>query len=212
MRWPKTLAVPLIAALGLAAACGGDSGGAPPTVTPSPAATPAAVDTSAWLTYQDAAHGFELHYPRDGQIHKNAPFAVPFASDQEIGTQIDLPLLVLGTALLEKYVFIEAGERPAAECERPELAARTGDAIPDGVAEVRLNGVHFWKTDALAGAAGIWWRAQSYQAANGTSCVVLQTVMLGYNPAIYADPPPAYDRAAETAIFDEILATFRWLE
>ena len=40
----------------------------------------------------------------------------------------------------------------------------------------------------------------------------LTGVLHSTNPAMYPTPPPEYDPAGEAAVFDEIVATFRWLE
>jgi len=165
------------------------------TETPSPTLTPTAtstVSTENWLTYTDAIHGFEFKYPPGGQI-------VPGVDNVP---RISLPIQP-GTNLVEKYLEVFATEN-STTCHSPLTT-------PNPPETVIINGISFLKETATEGAAGSLYQWVAYSTARDTVCVTLSFVLHSHDPSMFSTPPPVFDRAAETAVFGQIVSTFTWL-
>ena len=221
----RRLLVPLLLASLTVAACGetnSKSSASPtpsatneqvaqPTPTVEVLAPPADIDTSGWQLYRDEAHGFELKYPPDARLTRDAP-AEPGVRGNRPGVRVDLPKAP-GTNLVGKYVFITVSERSVETCGPPGLGGTpVGAKPPQGVESVRYNGVDFWKEQILAGMMMHAWGGASYWASNGVSCVTMSTVLASISPSALSTPPPRFDMEEEAEIFPAIMSTFRWLD
>lgn len=158
---------------------------------------------AGWLTYRDEAHGFEVSSPDSGIPINSNP---PTVGDEE-SVRIDLPFAP-DTNLGEKYLQIDVRSgsetciSPYAEGFDPsELDAET----------VMIGGRSWQKTSRMGVAAGNIYEFTAYSTAQNGVCVVLTFVLHSYNTGNFPTPPAEFDRAAESAVFEEIAATFRWL-
>ena len=156
-----------------------------------------ACSISSWSTYTNTAYGFSLQYPMGGTIQ-------PGATDTAI--RIQLPI-TLGTNLAEKYLDI-AVQTGVPTCESPLAAGYTPAPTPTSLT---INGLSWVRESDSEGAAGSLFDWTAYSTVSGSVCVVLTFVLHSHNPAIYATPPPTFDRAAESSVFVLIVDTFRWL-
>ena len=169
-----------------------------PTFTPFPQVTdtPSSTPIPGWLTYTDLTYAFQFMYPPDSQID---------AGNTDSFTRIYLPITP-GTNLGHKYLEMIVSEN-ANPCQSP-LATQS---ILETSQTVVINGISFLKqTGGDAGAGQIYqWVAFSTQRAN--ICVSFDFILHSSNPGNFATPPPVFDYAAETAVFDQMAATFTWL-
>lgn len=145
-----------------------------------------------WLTYSDPA-GFSIQHPLTWQQRNN---------------EGDPPLFSLeaapGTTLLEKYVQIYVTP-DATECSQKLYG---GETIPPS--EVTINGVQFLKEAGAGLGAGNVYEWTGYSTMKGTTCISILFVLHSANPGVYSTEPPAFDYAAESAVFDEMINTFRY--
>ncbi len=174
----------------------------PPVDTPVPPATPTVPVTSTspagnWLTFTNITYGFQFNHPGDGQI-------VPGGSDTS--TRIALPF-VQGTNLREKYM-----EMVVVENVNPCRSPLAGISMVDTSGTVVINGIPFLKeTGGDAGAGNIYqWVA--YSTPRDNACVSLEFVLHSLNAGNFPTPPPVFDYAAESLVFDQIVSTFAWLD
>jgi hypothetical protein len=152
------------------------------------------VDYSTWLIYcnQDVHFGFK-YPPGGGNI-----------TATDTGVRIPLPFTP-GTNLAEKYIEV-AVLRDVSNCSSP-LAEGNGNVKES---QVTINGLVFKKqTGGDAGAGNIYeWEA--YSTLRGDTCVSVGFVLHSTNPQNYPTPPAEFDRAAETAVYQAIMATVSW--
>ena len=76
---------------------------------------------------------------------------------------------------------------------------------------VTINGISFLKQtggDATAGHVNTW---TAYSTVRDNVCVSLDFVLRAANLGNFPTPPSAFDEAAETAVFGQIVATYTWL-
>jgi hypothetical protein len=157
--------------------------------TPTPAATPAA----DWLTFTNRRYGFEFKYPPPGPI---------IAANDTFAT-IHLPF-VQGTVLQDKSLYVSALEN-ANTC-------MGGYPLPQSSENVTINGIPFLKQTGQDRGTTYLFRWTSYSTPRNNVCVSLNFILYSLNPGQPATPPVVYDEAAESAIFEQIIATYRWLE
>jgi hypothetical protein len=161
----------------------------PLTATPSPTATP-----SDWLTYTSTKYGFEFKYPKEGQI----------VSQTDNYAKIQLPI-VPGTSLMEKYLELTIAD-PFDTCRNP-----LGLGGVQFSETVTINGITFLREGAREGAAGNLYDWVAYSTTRGTTCVSMAFVLHALDPGAMATPLPVFDKAAESAVFGQIMVTFTWL-
>ncbi|MFZ6030113.1 MAG: META domain-containing protein [Chloroflexota bacterium] len=149
-----------------------------------------------WQTCHSPQYTFEVQYPPQGTLTAHAATLA----------RIDLPF-EQGTNLAEKYLEILVSETPIT-CTSP-LAEGYAQGVP--VEPVEVNGLTFAKQSGQEVAAGNIYHWEAYSISWNQVCVSLNFVLHAYQPALKPTPPPAYDYAAETEIFEKIVATFRWL-
>lgn len=169
-----------------------------PTVTPTVTATPTATTTASplsdWNTYQNVTYGFLFKFP-PGSIFSNQAV--------DTNARIYLPLVEAGTNLGEKYLEVNVTEN-ATECKSPNPGQSTSE-------NVTINSIPFLKETGQDAAAGNRYNWFSYSTTKDTTCINLSFVLHSTVPENYPTPPPEYDMAAESAVFDTIMSTFGWI-
>ncbi|HEX2995127.1 MAG TPA: CARDB domain-containing protein, partial [Anaerolineales bacterium] len=170
------------------------------TVTATPASqTPTPTQTNIpgdWLSYTNTAWAFELKYP---------PQSERFFETAN-GVLIKLPIAP-GTNLAEKYLQVSVNE-DVNPCQSP-LSSTSPPGSPTET--VVINGISFFKQ--TGGDAGMnqvheW---VGYSALKGNACISLDFVLHSINPGVFATPPPVFDKAAESAVFAQVMSTFAWV-
>ena len=167
------------------------SGG--PTFTPPPASTATPTVPADWLTFTNTTYGFQFKYPPQGQIASGGTDSF---------TRINLPF-VPGTNLSEKYLEVVVGQN-VTECKSPLPTQDPG-------VTVTINGINFLKQTGAEGAAGSLYQWVAYSTLREGVCVSLNFILHSRNPGNFATPPPVFDFAAESAVFDQMVGTFAWL-
>ncbi len=173
---------------------------------PAPGATLAATATSAttatippgWLCYTDTTYAFEVCYPSDATLSDETPSHV----------RIHLTIAA-GTNLQEKWMDVDGSNVPP-DCQSPQAAGFDPSVIT--TSHQTIAGLDFLLQSAGEGAAGSLYQWMGYSTQRADVCASLTGVLHSTNPAMYETPPVLFDQAAESAVFDQIAATFRWLE
>lgn len=160
-----------------------------PTFTPTATETP----STGWLTFINLTYGFQFQYPQEGQIEDGRT---------DTFARIDLPF-VPGTNLSAKYLEVIVGEN-ATECKSPLQTQDPG-------VTVTINGISFLKQTGAEGAAGSLYQWVAYSAHRDNVCVSLDFILRSHDPGNFSTPPPVFDFAAESAIFEQIMTTYAWL-
>jgi hypothetical protein len=101
------------------------------------------------------------------------------------------------------------GSSGPALCQSPQAAGYDSSAIES--APRTIAGLDFLVQKASDGAAGNLYEWIGFSTQRADVCASLTGVLHSTNPAMYATPPVLFNKAAETAVFDQIAATFRWL-
>ena len=175
-----------------------------PTFTPTPSATlPSSTVTATptspvddWLTFTDQTYGFQFKYPPQGSI---------VAGGDDNFTRIDLPF-IQGTNLTEKYLEVVVVEN-VNPCQSP-LATQS---MLETSENVTINGISFLKQTGQDGTAGHINKWTAYTTIHDNACISLDFILRAANPGVYTTPPPLYDEAAESAVFEQIVSTYAWL-
>ncbi|RJP48914.1 MAG: hypothetical protein C4583_13415 [Anaerolineaceae bacterium] len=175
-------------------------GGELPSATSTPTITPTTTtgaDTSTWTMFENTKYKFQFKYPPLSTI----------ASQSDTEARIDLPFTG-GTLLTSKYININV-----AEGVNPCKNTVASSGIPTSSENVTINGITFLKETGSDAAAGSVFEWESYSAVrpNTNACVSIGFVLRSSNPGNYATPPPTFDKAVESAIFQTILSTFAWM-
>ena len=185
-----------------------------PTQTPEPS-TPTVTETSSpgfptqppasqtamptvpvdWLTFTNSTFGFQFQYPPQGQIQ---------VGSNDGDTRINnLPIVQPGTNLTRKFMEVFAGQN-VTECKSPLPTQDPGQMVT-------INGISFLKQTGLEGAAGSTFQSVVYSTLRDGVCVNLGFVLQSHDPSSFPTPPPVFDYATETALFDQIVTTYTWL-
>jgi hypothetical protein len=171
-----------------------------PTIMPSP--TPSITPTpttpvDAWLTFTNVTYGFLFKYPPQGMIGSGG---------NDNFTRIDLPF-VQGTNLGEKYLEMIVVEN-ASLCQSP-LATQS---MLETSETVIINGISFLKQTGGDAGAGNLYQWVAYSTSRDNACVSLDFILHSLNPGNYfPTPPPVFDYAVESAVFEQIVSTYTWL-
>ena len=169
-------------------------GSGSPTLTPTAVFTPTPTPvTNDWLTFTNLTYGFQFKYPPQGQI---------VSGGTDSFTRINLPFAA-GTNLSEKYLEMVVGQN-VTECKSPLQTQDPG-------VTVTINGINFLKQTGAEGAAGSLYQWVAYSTLRDGVCVSLNVILHSHNPGNFATPPPVFDFAAESAVFDQMVGTFAWL-
>ena len=169
-------------------------GSEPPTITPVPPTITITPSTNDWLTYINSTYGFQFMYPPQAQIFNQFPESL----------LMNLPIIP-GTNLMEKYLETSVTQN-AGTCQSPLATPMHGTSET-----VTINGISFLKqTDGDAGAGNFHdWVA--YSTARDNTCVSMGFVLHYLNAGTSDPPQPEFDRAAESAVFAQMMTTFTWL-
>lgn len=166
----------------------------PPTSTPVPPTATSTPSTSDWLTYTNTTYGFQFKYPPQSQI----------TNQQNNFVHISLPIQ-LGTNLGEKYLETVVTEN-ASSCQSslPQPPSGTSETVV-------INGIPFFKQTGGDAAAGNLYEWVAYSTLHNTDCVSMGFVLHSLNPSNFATPIPVFDKAAESAVFEQIVQTLAWI-
>ena len=157
-----------------------------PTATPNP--------TSGWESYLSENYGFTFKYPNGS----------PLSEQTDTHVRIALPIVTAGTNLSEKYVDMTVVEG-ANPCKSPDIGG-----MPATTETVTINGIQFLKESGGDAGAGNIYDYVAFSAAADGNCVSLSFVLHSLNPGNFPVPPPEFDKAVESAVFDLIIKTFDW--
>jgi photosystem II stability/assembly factor-like uncharacterized protein len=167
-------------------------GATPPTPTPTATQTPPPVD---WLKYTNPTYGFEFKYPPQAQI----------VDQSNNSLKMNLPFTP-GTNLREKYLQVSVVEN-ANPCQSP-LSSISPPGSPTET--VVFNGISFLKQ--VGGDAGVGHLRQwvGYSTLKNNACISMDFVLHSLAPDNSSTPPPVFDKAAESAVFAQMMGTFVW--
>lgn len=162
---------------------------------PTPTPLPQQIPNATWNTYQDSYVGFRFQYPSTWVQDPDYPNYFT----------LDLPRT---TTLYQKEMYL-TGWRSQLPCNNPKAGGIVEEAAPEQV-KVTVNGIHFIREQAIdrdASAVHDW---TSYSTVKGEYCINLVFILHSSQASAYATPPPEFDHAAESVVFDEILNTFHF--
>jgi len=155
---------------------------------------PTQTPIAGWLTFINSTFGFQFQYPPQGQIQ---------ADSNDSNTRINnLPIVQPGTNLEHKFMDVLVGQN-VTECKSLQ--------VQDPGVTVTINGIPFLKQIGSQGAAGSLFQMVEYSTLRDGVCVNLEFVLQSQDPSFFPTPPPVFDYATETALFDQIIGTYMWL-
>ncbi len=160
------------------------------TATSTPTATVQASSQSGWSTYQNAKFAFSFQYPPGSSV----------ASQSDNGGRVYLPFAA-ATNLVQKYVDVSIVE-DATQCKSPATTPQASGQ------DVTINGIPFLKETGSEGAAGQMYDWVAYSSDKGGDCISMTFVLHSSNAGNFPTPPPVFNSAAESAVFDTIMSTF----
>lgn len=163
-----------------------------PTFTPTVTGTP----SNGWLTLTNLTYGFQFQYPAGGEVASGS---------DDTFTRIDLPFTA-GTNLGEKYLEVIPALNPTV-CQSP-LATQSMLQTSESVV---INGLPFLKQTGSDAGAGNLYQWVAYSTSRDNVCVSLDFILHSHNPGNFATPPPVFDYAAESAVFQQMVETYAWL-
>jgi photosystem II stability/assembly factor-like uncharacterized protein len=161
-------------------------------LSPSPTSTPSTM--SEWLTYTNPTYGFEFKYPPQSQI----------SNQQNNFVHIGLPIQP-GTNLGEKYLETVVTENPSI-CQSPFATS----SMLVSSETVNINGISYLKQTGGDAGAGNFYDWVAYSTSHTTNCISMGFVLHSHNPGNYNPPVPVFDKAAESAVFLQIMQTLAW--
>ncbi len=148
-----------------------------------------------WQTYQDGRTGFSIQYP-----------ATWLESDSGGNPAVFTLVAWMGTTLVNKAMKIYVTEN-ATDCK--ETAYSDDAAIsPSGI--VTVNGISFLRESGRRTTASNIDEWTSYSTKKGSTCINLIFVLHSLAPGSSGNQLAPFDKAAESAIFDQLLDTFRF--
>lgn len=75
---------------------------------------------------------------------------------------------------------------------------------------VTINGIQFFREIGAGAGAGNLYEFVAYSTASDKNCVSMTFILHSTNPDNSTPPLPVFDKAAELAVFDQIINTFDW--
>ncbi len=168
----------------------------PPTRTPTPTATQTPVSpTDSWPLYTNPTHGLQFRYPPQSERSLESANSV----------FLKLPITP-GTNLVEKYLWLNVDplENP---CHTPGVAGTP----PSSSETVAINGISFLKETGGDAGMGHLHEWVAYSTLKNGTCISMDFVLHSTNPDMSATPPPLFDKAAESAVFAQVMSTFSWM-
>jgi photosystem II stability/assembly factor-like uncharacterized protein len=163
------------------------AGGTPPTLTPIP-------PTNDWLTYTNSTYGFQFKYPPGSERFFETASSI----------LINMPIAP-GTNLREKYLQVTVREN-INPCQSP--LAQSG--MPGTPENVVINGISFLKQTGGDGGAGHLHEWVAYSTLKNNACISMDFVLHSLNAGNFETPIPEFDKAAESAVFTQVMSTFAW--
>jgi len=109
--------------------------------------------------------------------------------------------ITAGTTLSGKWIDVTVVEG-ANPCRSPNAG------LVSSSENVTINGVQFLKELGGEGTAGHFYDITAYSTLKDNACISLTFVLKSVDPGVFATPPPAYDKAAESAVFPIIMSTY----
>ena len=196
-----TFAVPTLAVSTLAPTCPLPTlTVAPPTPTPAPSETAAALPTQGshadWIRYHDTVGGFSILYPPMWEHSDSGGYPAIFS--------VRVPP---GTTLGEKMMWIDV-VNGVSECSDPNAMAPNATGAPEHV--TTAGGIAFLKESWADAGAGNVYHVTGYSTLKEATCVSITFILHSSNPQMYDTPPPDYDAVVESQVFEEILNTFEF--
>ena len=155
-----------------------------------PLPTPAVPDRG---TYESSA-GFSIQYPTSWQRLDTGEYPIVFATQA-----------APGTTLLEKRMEIDVRDL-GLDCRQTTYG---GALVSDTLTSLQTDGGSFLVETGTGIAAGNIYEWTSYSTTRGFNCVTITFVLHSADPGVYATAPSPFDKAAESAIFNELLGTYR---
>jgi dockerin type I repeat protein/fimbrillin-A associated anchor protein Mfa1/Mfa2 len=76
---------------------------------------------------------------------------------------------------------------------------------------ITINGIPFLKQTGEDGGVGHLHQWVAYSTLRDNACVSLDFTLHSLNAGNFSTPPPVFDYAAESAVFEQIVSTFAWL-
>jgi hypothetical protein len=155
------------------------------------------IDLPQWPEYRNSEFLFTLRYPPQSDIEQGS---------EDYNLRFDLPK-ASGTLLVEKLLIITAKKGDVSQCQDPTSEAFTAQGT------VTYNGIRFLRFTGSGAGAGNFYESQTYIVSHRDFCVALTFVLHSTNPGMYygvPDAPKPFDKAAESAVFGQILSTFRF--
>ncbi|HSM72514.1 MAG TPA: NBR1-Ig-like domain-containing protein [Anaerolineales bacterium] len=169
-------------------------GGALPTITPVPPTGTPTPSTGDWPTYTNSTYGFQFKYPPQAQIYNQFPESL----------LMNLPIIP-GTNLSEKYLQTTV-------TQNSEICQSPLPQPPNGTSEtVTINGITFLKQTGGDAGAGNFHDWVVYSTSRDNTCVSMSFILHYLNAGTSDPPQPEFDRAAESAVFTQMMSTFTWL-
>jgi hypothetical protein len=195
----RRLLLPALALLAASVSCLSTPSGATPSIAAvaSPTAEAPTPAFPGWIPYSSEACGLEVLYPPDATF---------FATDAE-HVRIYFSIAA-GTNLSEKWLQVDV--EPASDpCLTP--LAQGFDPSALNTSTVAVGGTPFLRQEASDAGAGNFYNWVAYSASADCGCISLSFVLHSLNAMNFPTPPPLYDQAAESMVFDQVLSTFHWL-
>jgi hypothetical protein len=165
----------------------------PTNTTVAPSATPTPTATTSASAYQNTKYAFRFTLPAGATV----------ASQTDNAGRVNLSFTA-GTNLLEKYiqVNVEEGRNP---CVSPAV-----EPNPTSSEDVTFNNIQFLKQTGQGAAAGNRYDWTAYSTTRNNACISLAFILHSANQGNYSPTPPAFDSAAESAVFSTVMSTFNW--
>jgi hypothetical protein len=148
-----------------------------------------------WSAYHDKVGGFTIRYPPDWKPLDSGDGSIIYAYDVPEGT-------TLGEEQL-RIVVVQG----ATECSDPMVQAGAQSTPPQNVT---FNDITFLKESGADAGVGNVYETISYSTLKGSTCIRVSFLLHSTNPMMYDTPPPDFDHATATSIFEEIMSTFRF--
>ncbi len=166
---------------------------ATPTATATLTPTATQVNTTGWITFQNAKYGFFFKVPNGSTVQTNTDntgkVLLPFTS---------------GTDLTGKWIDVNIVEG-ANPCKSPNPMQVTSTS------NVTFNNIQFFKEIGNDGTAGAFYDITAFSTVKqpNNACITLSFVLKRVDTGALPPPtPPPYDRTAEGAIIPAIMGTY----
>jgi len=166
-----------------------------PAPVPGASRTPGSPSGAGFGVYHDDAAGFSIQYPSAWQRIDRGDYPVEFT--------LQVPP---GTNLLEKRMEIVIRQN-AIDCQQSQYAGGPEGGFPR---VERINGVDFLLESMSGIATGNVYEWVSYSTMKDTTCITITFVLHSASSGVYATEPAPFDKAADSAIFTELINSFQF--